>query len=331
MNIRPFQLPRDIDLMNSLVMHGFQYPENPEWSVQEDEKQGMIDRINGAKRLWPILLAMRAVSPLFRDILCGFIAEEENKPVGLINYMRQRNEPEWFIANVTVLPAYRRRGIARKLVEATLNELRHRQAKVAFLDVVDGNDPAFKLYQKMGFDAFAISSKYHYQRDDSITQLPLPEGYSIKPLGMFDWQTRFNLDKLIIPEHITQYEPVTEGRYRVPVIMPIFGKLFEAAGGTHSEQFAIHSPKGEIAGIGQYTYRTRAGGVNFVNVSIDPHHTGLADFIMSYVFSSIQKASPGHRIELNLENWQSSLIESSDTLGCEKRFGSHRMGVRFQS
>jgi hypothetical protein len=29
MSIRPFKLPEDIDLMSSLVMAGFQYPENP--------------------------------------------------------------------------------------------------------------------------------------------------------------------------------------------------------------------------------------------------------------------------------------------------------------
>jgi ribosomal protein S18 acetylase RimI-like enzyme len=331
MNIRAFQLPQDIDLMNSLVMDGFQYPENPKWNVQEDEKQSMIDRINGAKRLWPIFRVMRVFSPIFRDILCGFIAEVDNTPAGLINYMRQRNEPEWFIANVTVLPVYRRRGIARKLVEATLNELRNRKAKVAFLDVVDGNDPAFNLYQEMGFEAFSMPSQYDYQKDDPIEQHPLPEGYSIKSLGMFDWQTRFNLDQRITPEHVTRYEPVVEGRYRVPFIMPIFGKLFETAGGAHSERFAIHSPKGEVVGIGRYTYRTRSGGVNFANANIDPGHAGLAEFILSYMLSSIQKISPGHRIELNLDDWQTSLIESAEALGCEKRFGFHHMGLRFQN
>ena len=50
MSIRPFQLPEDIDLMNSLVMEGFQYLEHPAWSVQEEEIQGMVDRLSGAKR-----------------------------------------------------------------------------------------------------------------------------------------------------------------------------------------------------------------------------------------------------------------------------------------
>jgi ribosomal protein S18 acetylase RimI-like enzyme len=326
MSIRPFQLPQDIDLMNSLVMEGFKYPE---WSVQEDEVQVMIDRVNGAKRIWPILSVMRTFLPLFRDILCGFIEEEDNKPVGLINYMRQRNAPEWYIANVTVLPAYRRRGIARRLVEATIKELRNRKAEVAFLDVVVGNAPAFNLYKEMGFDPFTQSAEYHFQKDTPITFKPLPEGYKLKSTSRFDWKARFNLAKRVTPEHITRYEPVTVARFRTPMIMPLFGILFEAAGGSHSERFAISAPDGEVVGIGQYTYRTHAGGTNFARLSIDPDHPQLAEFMLRYVFSAIQKVSPGRRIELSFEDWESSLIQCAEELGCEKRFGFHRMGLRF--
>jgi len=326
---RPFQLPQDIDLMNALVIDGFKYPENPEWSIQEDEVQGMIDRVQGAKKLWPVLQIMRAFVPLFRDILCGFIEEEDGQPVGLINYMRQRNAPEWYIANVTVLPAYRRRGIARRLVEATLNELRHRNAKIAFLDVVVGNDPAFNLYKEMGFEAFTRSSEYHFQNDTPLMPHSLPAGYTIRPLGPFDWKTRFAFARRVTPGHIQRYEPVTEARYQVPRIMPLFGKLFESAGGAHSERFAMYALNGEVVAIGQYTYRTRAGGMNFTRMSIDPDHPQLAEFILRYVFSTIQQASPGHRIQLNFEDWESALIECAEELGCEKRFGSHRMGLRF--
>jgi ribosomal protein S18 acetylase RimI-like enzyme len=329
MSIRPFRLPQDIDLMNSLVMEGFQYPENPEWSVQDDEVQGMIDRMNGAKRLWPILSLMRIFVPLFRDILCGFIDEEDDKPVGLINYMRQRNVPEWYIANVTVLPAYRRRGIARKLVDATIRELRSRKAQIAFLDVVVGNDPAFNLYKEMGFDPFTQSAEYHFQKDTPVAPKPLPQGYTLKPLSRFDWKTRFELAKRITPEHVTRYEPVTETRFRTPLIMPIFGMLFDAASGSRSERFAIYAPSDGVAGVGQYTYRTRAGGTNFTGVSIDSKHPELSEFILRYVFSAMQKASPGRRIELSFEDWASALIRCAEELGCEKRFGAHRMGLRF--
>lgn len=328
-SIRPFQLPQDIDLMNQLVMEGFQYPENPDWSVQEDEIRGMVDRIEGAKRLWPLLRVMRMFVPVFRDILCGFIAEEEGRPAGLINYMRQRNTPEWYIANVTVLPTFRRRGIARKLVEATLNELRHRKAEIAFLDVVVGNDPAFRLYKEIGFEEFTKSSEYHYQKDTPIAPKQLPEGYRLKSLSRYDWKTRFTFAQRVTPAHITRFEPVTEARFRVSRLVPLFGQLFESAGGFHNDRFAVYDPQEQVVGIGYYSYRTREGGTNSASLSIDPGCPELAEVMLGHVFSQIQKASPGRRIELSFEDWQSALIQCAEEMGCEKRFGSHRMGLRF--
>jgi ribosomal protein S18 acetylase RimI-like enzyme len=329
MSIRPFRLPQDIDLMTSLVIEGFQYPENPAWSVQEDEKQGMIDRINGAKRMWPILRIMQFISPVFRDALCGFIDEEENMPAALINYMRQRNEPEWHIANVTVLPAYRRRGIAKRLVESTLQELRNRKAQTVFLEVVDGNEPAFNLYKKIGFEAYSKSTQYNYQKDTPIAVARCPEGYRLKTRSRFDWRTGFEFAGQVTPEFVTRYEPVTAERHRIPIVMSVFEKLFETFGGSRSERFTIHAPDGKVAGLGQYSYRLRAGGMNFASASLDPCHPELAEFLLGTILSRIQHVSPGRRIELSFEDWEFELIRAAEAIGCEKRLGYHRMGLRF--
>jgi hypothetical protein len=85
----------------------------------------------------------------------------------------------------------------------------------------------------------------------------------------------------------------------------------------------------KVVAIGQYSYRTREGGTNFTNVSIDPAHPELARFILHHVFSEIQKASPGRRIGITFEDWEAALIQGAEEMGCEKRFGTRRMGLRF--
>jgi hypothetical protein len=157
----------------------------------------------------------------------------------------------------------------------------------------------------------------------------LPEGYTLKPLGMFDWKTRFTLAKRITPEHIIRYQPVIESRYRIPFIMQILRKLFESTGGFQRERFAIYDSHGKIVGVGYYNYRTRAGGTNSITVSVDPSHAGVAEFILSYALSSIQKVSLGHRIELGLEDWQSSLVQATEAQGLQKRLSLNHMGLRF--
>lgn len=329
MSTRAFRLPADIDTMNSLVMEGFQYPENPSWSVQADEKQGMIDSINAAKRLWPLLRVLRIFSPVFRDALCGFIDEQDGNPAGLINFLRQRNVPEWWIGNVTVLPAYRRRGIARRLVEATLDDLRRRNAHTAFLEVVDGNLPAFNLYKEMGFEPYAMTSQYDYDSNAPVQAAHLPDGCSVKPLSPFDWRTRYVFAQGATPESVKQYEPVLEERFRIPFIMPLFGRLFNTLGGRKSERFAVYSASGQASGFVDLNYRIRDGGVNQANLRIDPNHSEAAPFMIAHVISTIQKASPGRRIEIHLENWGPALIEASEAIGGVKRLSYHRMGLRF--
>jgi hypothetical protein len=210
-----------------------------------------------------------------------------------------------------------------------LQELRDQKAEVAFLEVVEGNDPAFNLYKGMGFDPFTKSAEYHFQKELSSSAEPIPQGYKLTPLSRFDWQTRFAFAKRVTPEHIKRYEPVVETRFRTPKILPLFGMLFESAGGSHSERFAIYAPNDEVVGIGNYSYRTRSGGTNMTKVSIDPNHAILAGFILHYVFSEIQQVSAGRRVILSFDDWESALIDCAEAIGCDKRFGSHRMGLRF--
>lgn len=53
--------------------------------------------------------------------------------------------------NVAVAPAYRRKGIAEKLILALIERLKEHQSHCLTLEVRASNDPAIALYQKLGF------------------------------------------------------------------------------------------------------------------------------------------------------------------------------------
>lgn len=327
-NIRPFQLPQDLETMFSLVEDGFQYPENPSWSIQADERESMLDTYHGARRIWPLIRVLQVFVPLLKDILCGFIYEVEGKPVGLINFFRPRNVPEWQIGNVTVLPEYRRRGIARELVAATLDELRLRKAAIARLEVIDANFPAYALYQEMGFNAYSRSSQYDFEGNATVEVLPLPPGYVIQPIGRTEWRVRLALMKRMTPPEIVQYEPVEPENFRPPASGYILGPLFEAVSGSRQESFGMFSASGEIVAAAIYRYRGRPGGVNSAELHLDPAYSELANGAVSHLLSSIQKASPGRRIELDLKNWQPALSQAAEKLGCTKRYTFRQMAIR---
>ena len=330
MTIRPFQLPADLDLMISIIKEGFQYPENPEWSIQEDELQSMVDQLNGIKRIWLLMYFLAFLFPFFRDLFRGFIYEEDGKAGGLINFMRQQNEPEWMIGNVTVVPEFRRRGIARKLVDATLQEIRERNGRVAILDVVDGNLPAHTLYKEMGFEDYTGSSQYDYMKDELVSPVPLSEGFTLSPVKVNAWRILYEFAKRVTPGNITKFEQVSEKRFQSPLIVRMLGPLIDKLGGAKMERFVLRkADNGQIIGWMRLRYRTRPGGVNSVNVQLDPQFPELAQPMLSHAITSIQTASPGRRIEIQLNNWQPALLEAAATLGCEKRLSLYRMGLLF--
>jgi [ribosomal protein S18]-alanine N-acetyltransferase len=65
------------------------------------------------------------------------------------------------VLTVGVIPAARRRGIARELLDGLLAEARRRGAVEAFLEVRVDNDAAQALYQREGFVRVGVRRGYY--------------------------------------------------------------------------------------------------------------------------------------------------------------------------
>lgn len=59
---------------------------------------------------------------------------------------------ECYIANIAVLPEYRRKGIAAKLLENLISHCEESSAEFLSLEVRKSNAPAISLYEKFGFE-----------------------------------------------------------------------------------------------------------------------------------------------------------------------------------
>jgi ribosomal-protein-alanine N-acetyltransferase len=68
---------------------------------------------------------------------------------------------EMEILNLAVLPEFRRRGIARRLLDAVLHISRRRGMKKGFLDVKESNTPAISLYEDYGFVQVGRRKRYY--------------------------------------------------------------------------------------------------------------------------------------------------------------------------
>ena len=230
MPMRPLQLPRDLSTLVEVIPRAFQYPENPEWSMRQDEMDDIVRMIRSVRRLWPLVRILQLVSSPLRDLFRGYVWEEDGRIAGAVMTQRHGTTAHWEVGMVAVLPEYRRRGIARQLLKRSLDEIRERAGEKASLGVIDRNVPAYALYTSLGFEHYGGVVEYETAATEHPKVPVLPAGYAVEPVRRSrSWRVRYELDKRINPPELTVYEPVVIGRYRPPAllrpIVPLIGWL----------------------------------------------------------------------------------------------------------
>lgn len=328
MTMRILELPEDLMPLAEMLAQAFQYPENEAWSVQSDEKDQLIESMKKVSRLWPLIRFMQRLSPPLRDILRGYAWEEDGQMVGMTTVQRRGSTDSWIVGAVGVLPAYRRHGIARKLVQAGLNLIREHGGKKTLLSVIDGNLPAYQLYRSLGFEHYSSNTEYQIAAQASAPEPALPEGYRLSPLSPFNWRPRYALEKRISPESLLRYEPVEVGRFRQPAMMRLLYPLLMFAQGTREAGFAFRTTsEGRIVAHGGYTLPTRGKGPSFLRARLDPDCPELAHFMVAYPLHKAATLRPGHRLEIVIPHWMERLVCAAEELGFKIRCKNCHMGL----
>ena len=80
----------------------------------------------------------------------GWSRSSGEASVGLVN-LGVRGERGW-IGGLGVVPSARRRGVGRDLMEAVHDQARARGIRRISLEVIEANEPAFRLYEELGYE-----------------------------------------------------------------------------------------------------------------------------------------------------------------------------------
>lgn len=126
----------------------------------------------------PALAALEAAAfpdPWSERLLAGelvapaslvLVALEAGSPVGYAAFRRAADEAE--LLRVAVAPEARRRGVARRLVEAGLARLGRDGVAACFLEVRPANRPALALYDRLGFRGTGRRGRYYPDGSDAL-------------------------------------------------------------------------------------------------------------------------------------------------------------------
>jgi ribosomal protein S18 acetylase RimI-like enzyme len=326
MSIRAFHVPGDLQVLLEVIPKAFQYPENEEWSIQDDEVENLVDNMSSLQKMWKVLRVVQVFVPSMRDILRGYVWEEDGHVVGLVNVLRRPRTDQWTIGNVAVLPEYRRRGIARKLVEACVEFAKERGAKTIVLDVVAGNLPAYELYKRLGFEQYSGSMELFLEKDQAVEGITLPSEYRLERMKFSEWQPRFEIAKRITPDVVKQYTPVEEKRYQIPILMRPLIPMFMRLGGDKTTPYKIYH-QNYLVGVGSLTARSAAGGVNGLSLNLDPQHAEIAETLVRKFVADVQTKSPQRRVEFSAPHWQGCLREAAQEVGFKNHFEYYAMGI----
>ena len=113
----------------------------------------------------------------------------------------------YMITNVAVKPSYRRRGIARALMQESINHLRTLKVKTALLNVRPTNPGAVKLYRDLGFREFETRGEWKR----AASHLPLPGMWhplAMRPLRGSDYRPAAELIRTVAPVNLSRYHPM---------------------------------------------------------------------------------------------------------------------------
>ena len=163
------------------------------------------------------------LNDLALGISMGFVHIVDGKLVGNVsvypaNYPKDLGET-WILANVGVHPDYQRRGIARDLLDASLEMLRRRGAARVILQVNIDNRGAHRLYEIHGFKyerAWRIWRRSGFSRLSASNQ----RRFHITRPRPSEWESEFRLAQVARPNGLGGLgwlKPIHKSDFHLPL------------------------------------------------------------------------------------------------------------------
>ena len=143
----------------------------------------------------------------------GFVWQEQGRIVGNASLLPVEGYPQrWVLANVAVHPEWRRRGIARMLVVASLAEAARLGARLLILQVAQSKREVQALYANLGFAT--TSERTHWSRP---ARLPAPQGElpdGPQPRPPTEWEAQWTFLRQLHPEGLIWPFPPEDDLFR---------------------------------------------------------------------------------------------------------------------
>ncbi|NIM95207.1 MAG: GNAT family N-acetyltransferase [Anaerolineales bacterium] len=153
----------------------------------------------------------------------GFVWEESGKVVGNASLLRVEGFPRrWVLANVAVHPEYRRRGIGRELINASLDHVNRQGGEELLLQVESDNQTAQVIYASLGMRPLGTYTSWVRTRGTSLS--PFNDTGSIRFRQQGEWKAQWELAKRLQPKGLIWPYPLSQSLFHQPFWVRLAGQ-----------------------------------------------------------------------------------------------------------
>ena len=227
------------------------------------------------RRVVAVISLLGKVFPGLRDASRGFVWEDEERIVSVVLFVRLGLAGDrWSIETVATHPDYRRRGLARRLVEKAVASIRDRGGAVCTLKVRADNAPAYGLYRDLGFEHY--DSTAHLKLDGiPETASPRMNGYNVQAASQKawfrSWEARFDLALRETPQDVQRILPVSPFQYRRPAFARFLAPAVIRLSGRCIDHFLVED-RDRLAATLMIDADAAGEGNHDLTVCVDPEH-----------------------------------------------------------
>lgn len=240
---RPLNLQSDIPQVLALLNLVFR-------SSLHAEGGRRLNSLSLGQYPWPFLYLRQ----WWRGAVPGFVWEEDRQIVGNVSLLTTPRTGRYLVANVAVHPGYRRRGIARLLLEATLDHVEEQGGREVLLQVKEDNAGAIRLYEALGFVTVGSVTSW-VSAHSRLAPLPVavsertPDHYGdffLRPLRRSEWRLAWELDRATMHPDLNWPVPLSPDAYRRSWLQ----RLNDLLNGRQIETWVSENAAGTIVGLG---------------------------------------------------------------------------------
>lgn len=223
--LRPVNLRTDLAPLADLIELAFA-------DTMDNSGRAAVREMRYLSRMGPGLNVLAGVSDLTQGIGLGYVWIEDGRLIGNVS-IYPANWPAaagdaWIIANVAVHPDFRGRGIAHKLMLASLETIRRRSKRrdhpIAILQVENSNSVAQHLYERLGFTRERVWT--HWRRSANA-RLPAPIDHAVGYITRRrrgEWHAEYALAQCARPAKtggIGWLRPTDPSFFRKPILVAL--------------------------------------------------------------------------------------------------------------